>query len=299
LLGWARKTQGFGSASTHLANASLAMSFLVAVGGCVVVAAALWPALIATGDSCQSVNTLATGVITTVDVCATLNGRGSNTDCTFELGSRINVTVDIPAMFDSLATGDCSANSGLARAWRRVSDELVALPNEYITSRLDDPSDPVVGRFGPRLRQALENFADQSSDILASLSSEAQATAGCKALSQSYQAVLDSACCEGFAALYWSIAGWYLILWCTLICAIPAGLLGRKRFTHFLWGKMFEEHKSKTFALLPAASINNNKNSAPQDRYSGYVDRDISGEPFSPAVISGETSDAHHPYSSL
>jgi len=253
LLGWRCGSKFCGNCSTHWANCSLCLMFMNTVLGFLIVAGIFWPVLLALGDGCQSANGLAYKYAAGGDLCDQLGGVGTNQACVVDLTNRNTITVDIPAVMTSLASGECGAGTGITNLWADLRTQTAEIPKLYITDRLGDPDDALLSKVGPTLRPLIEAFATRLTGSLSRFVNSAQDHAGCAAMSGSYRAVVDSVCCTTFASFYWMVAGWYLILWTILLCAIPAALLGRKRFNGYLWGPMFEAHHER---LLQAALKN-------------------------------------------
>jgi len=250
LLGWLCGGKYCGNCSTHWANCSLFLMFMNTVLGFLVVAAIFWPALLALGDGCQSANTLAYKYAAGGDLCNQIGGVGANQACVVDLTDRNTLTVDIPAVISGMATGSCDAGTGLSNLWAELHTQVADLPRLYITDRLNNPDDALLSKVGPTLRPVIESFATRLQGSLSRFVDGAERHAGCPVMSGSYRAVVDSVCCTTFASFYWMVAGWYLILWTILLCAIPAALLGRKRFNGYLWGPMFELHAEKFVNVL-------------------------------------------------
>ena len=205
------------------------------------------------------------------DFCDSLSGTLlANDMCRFkaDVGLPSNRTLDFQVQLPDVVAsvlGSCPAtlaDDPLAAVFNSVRSALGGLAVE----ELDDAMAKRDGKdwaLRTPLKDVLRGGGAAVDTSVQSFVTDMQGVIGCSGLNAAIANTKDSTCCDVMDAVYWSIASWYLIAWSMLICGIPAGILGCKRFPTAVWGHAARAEADKLRREELAAKQGSSKMYAP------------------------------------
>lgn len=252
--------RGCQKCSVHLSNCSLCIMFCQNVLGFIVVGIALFPALMAFSDTCQSAANLGDRYLAekVEDLCVTNIGglyNPSTEICSYSsVAYDLNLNFNMRGMYRAILSNSCSVTDSVTRVFDQVSEQASTM----ISNEADKlfRTGYALESFQPTFQASFISFSLNVGTEVTSIVNSLSTQVGCTGIASATTDFTASVCCETASGFYWIIAGWYWLLWFTCFCGVPAALLGRKRFPRQPWGKEFEE------ALAQAQNANFPKNSA-------------------------------------
>lgn len=211
---------------------------------------ALFPVVMVFADGCASYPNIAAEYVqgSAPGLCHQMGGEHDyNTGvCNMDVYDGNTAQLSLPEMARSVL-GSCTSPDGAAwgSAFSSLGDAVDQVPATYVNNTIRDGQGKP-GAIKPALAADMRAAAAAAGRTAVSAVNDVGSVMGCAALNDNgFAPFRDSLCCDTGSALYWSVAAWYMIGWCTCVCGWLASVLGVKRFPSGVWGPQAEEAKNR------------------------------------------------------
>jgi hypothetical protein len=206
--------------------------------------AVLFPVLLLYGDMCYGMENVGLQYTNALgnDICTgTIGGTGTATACQVDTFSNNSLVLNAPQVALNLFGGRCDSNDAIAPMWDSFRTSIRSYPQEQVDKFLEDQESSSGSDnnlvIRPKLKQPLRVLANSAGGLLTRFVDDIGSTSlSCNSLNRMWKQVKSPMCCEVGTAVYWSIAGIYLLAFSLLCCGVPSILKARKRLVAKPWG---------------------------------------------------------------